>query len=248
MKPSDPRPYVCLDIETGGLDPDAHEILGISAMRLSYGTLEMEASYSALIMPEAPQRVTPEAARINGFCVNKWALRGAVPIQEALRQLWRLFGGLHRCDMVAHNAAFDAEFLEVAYARLKSKDGTPTPAPWALRLCTLQACKLLGLRDLSLRGCCRAFGVRFDPRSAHCAEYDAARVADLLRALHRHDARRPLTDRAHADSPGVCEHCGAALVWRRRVPLDASTLTPHRLTCPDAHRWSRLARVAQAES
>ena len=240
-RPSEPRPIVCLDLETGGLNPEFHEILSIAAIRLDPHTLEEQARLLVHVAPERPDRVDAKAAQINGYTPEEWARRGAVPLREAMRQLWRIFGGLWKCDAIGHNAAaFDALFLVRAFAAFNQ------PVPWVLMMDSLCLAKAIGLRDCSLRGMCRAFSVPFDPKAAHDALYDTERVCEILRSVRRADGRRPAapTDK---DRPGVCEHCEAALVWRGRVPLDAASLKPHRDTCPHAEKWSRYAKRQAAE-
>lgn len=245
MKPSDPRPIICLDVETGGLDPRAHEILSIAAIRLDCVSLEEQARYVAHVHPERPDRVEPAARRVNGYSPEAWAAAGAVPLREAMRGLYRISGGPGRCDVAAHHAAFDLGFVSRALLALNPEQ----PPLFALSLCTLQLAKLLGWRDLSLRGACRTLHVPYERGLAHRAEYDAERVALILRALRRSRATDRHTDRSDSiERPGQCEHCGALLIWRGGTPYDAgSPRIPHRTTCPHAHVWSRRARMAAAE-
>lgn len=236
---SDPRPIIAIDTETGGLSPDTAELLSVAAIRLDPNTLEERGRWSAYIMPERPDRVDARAAALNGFSVDRWRDRGARPLVDVMRSFWRFCGGKSGCDIAAHNAPFDVGFLTAALRAVRAPS-----APWVLELDTVALCRLLGVKNLSLRGCCAAFGVPYSRAAAHDALYDAERVALLIQALRSRDARRPLPTRAHADSPGICEHCQAALVWRRNTPLDAATLQPHRLTCPHASKWSPAARRA----
>lgn len=238
---SDPRPVVCLDLETGGLDPHTHPILQIGAVRFSPDLALEQDRMSLYVYPPQGAEVDPEAARVNGYDRAIWAERGAVEIDDALRSLAKFCGGWKiPTDAAAHNGRFDFTFLAHQYAK------RGCDVPWALELCTLSLARALGAPYVSLAGTCRFFGVPHDARKAHDALYDAERVALILQAAR--SGRRPARgQRPASQKPAVCEYCSAPLVWIRDTPHNPADKTPHRTTCPSAHRWSSRAR-AEAEA
>lgn len=237
---SDPRPIVCLDLEAGGLDPAVHPILQIGAIRLDpTWTLEQD-RLSLYVLPPRGAPIDPKAQAVNGYDRALWLERGAIELDDALRQLARFSGGWRiPTDAAAHNGrAFDFQFLSREYLR------RGCDSPWALELDTLHLARALGAPVVSLAQTCRFFSVQHDRRKAHEALYDAERVALILQAARRD--RAPSREAPKAWQKPVCEHCGAALIWARSTPFNAdSPKTPHRETCPLAHIWSRRAREAQ---
>ncbi len=100
--------YTVFDTETTGLEPSAGDrIISIGAVRIVNGRLLKQEVYEQLV---DPQRSVPrDSVRIHG--IEAAALAGQPTLREALP-------GFHRfCEdtvLVAHNAAFDMRFLELA--------------------------------------------------------------------------------------------------------------------------------------
>jgi DNA polymerase-3 subunit epsilon len=100
--------YTVFDTETTGVEPSAGDkIISIGAVRIVNGRLLKSEVYEQLV---DPQRTVPrESVRIHG--IESRALAGQPVLREILP-------GFHRfCEdtvLVAHNAAFDMRFLELA--------------------------------------------------------------------------------------------------------------------------------------
>ena len=117
MKTTD---LVFIDIETTGLDPHKNEIIEVAALRVQQDWSNPESpvftelgSYTAKIKPIHLEHADPVALRVNGYIASEW--KNAVPLSEALTELMRLANG---AIMVAHNVAFDSEFLNAKFAEL----------------------------------------------------------------------------------------------------------------------------------
>ena len=100
--------YTVFDTETTGLEPTAGDrIVSIGAVRIVNGRLLKREVYEQLVDPQRP--ISRESVRIHG--IRSADLTGQPRLGEALP-------GFHRfCEdtvLVAHNAAFDMRFLELA--------------------------------------------------------------------------------------------------------------------------------------
>lgn len=106
--------FVAFDLETTGVLPGVDKIVEIGAVRFINGTVD--AVYSTLVDPGIP---IPEAAsRVNGITNDMVAGK---PVVESLLPSFAEFCGDD--PMVAHNAAFDFQFLVADVKRFES------PAP-----------------------------------------------------------------------------------------------------------------------
>ncbi len=102
--------YTVFDLETTGLEPSAGDrIISIGAVRIVNGRVLAHEVYEQLVDPQRP--VSRESVRIHGIRTRD--LQGEPTLSEVLP-------GFHRfCEdtvLVAHNAAFDMRFLELAEA------------------------------------------------------------------------------------------------------------------------------------
>jgi DNA polymerase III epsilon subunit-like protein len=96
------------DVETGGLDPDRHDIIDIACVRTDPTGKTVLDEYSSRIIPVRP--VDAAAARVNGYTAEKWAA-GAVPLNTAMVHVLKV---ARDCLFTAHNVSFDWSFLEAA--------------------------------------------------------------------------------------------------------------------------------------
>ncbi len=160
--------FAVVDVETSGLSTRKHRILQIGVVTvLADGTVVDE--WSTLVRLRRPwSRVGPR--RVHG--ITRRALRGAPPARVVLGELAaRLDGAL----FTAHNAAFDAAFLERAAARegvlLRLRP----------RLCTLEMSRYLDPdRQLThgLAAVCARYDITIERH--HDALSDARATAAIL--------------------------------------------------------------------
>ena len=94
---------LCLDTETGGLDPAEDALVEVAWCE--FGTDD----YHSLILPHDPLLVGEFARKINGYDERrlddpwKWATRD---------EIWRLRAALNGATLVGANIAFDEAFLK----------------------------------------------------------------------------------------------------------------------------------------
>lgn len=167
-------PIVVLDTETTGLDPRlGHRIVEIGALRLE--NWRPVAEISQLVQPG--RKLDPGASRVHGIYDED--LVGQPAFAEIAGDLLALMDG---ALLVAHNAAFDAGFVDMefhlgGYAR---DDHGPMPAnPW---LCTLQlARRRFHFGRNNLGAVARQLNIRVD--TAHRALADVYTTAAILKRM-----------------------------------------------------------------
>ena len=118
---SKPVPLVCVDLETGGRNPHRNPILEIGC-RVGYRRWTSEDGWvflprneftlSVRIQPEDGQEIEQEAAQVNGYTAEGWAV--AKPLKDVLPQLAVLLG---KGSLLGHNFLFDVLFLKEAFFR-----------------------------------------------------------------------------------------------------------------------------------
>lgn len=107
--------FIAFDLETTGTLPGVDRIVEVGAVRFVDG--KVEAVYSTLVDPRTPM---PEAAsRVNGITDDM--LEGK-PVIESLLPSFAEFCGSD--VIVAHNAAFDTQFLTADIKKYESKAPT----------------------------------------------------------------------------------------------------------------------------
>lgn len=106
------KPFVWLDTETTGLDPDKNEVLSIAIVRPKDDGSEIV--YERKLKMERPENAHPKALEVNGYTDEAWA--DAMP-QEAC---WREIADLQllsECIVAGQNVRFDAGFLNASFKR-----------------------------------------------------------------------------------------------------------------------------------
>ena len=158
--------YAVLDVETTGLRPSWHDrIVEIAIVQVSDAG-EVEAEWCTLVNPE--RDLGPQ--RIHGISAAE--ARQAPRFKDLAGTVAQL---LRERIPVAHNWAFDSEFLAYEFERL----GFSVPIREEAGLCTMHlAGQFLPEAGRSLAACCRTAGVRLV--NAHSALYDARAAAGLL--------------------------------------------------------------------
>jgi DNA polymerase III epsilon subunit-like protein len=104
-------PIIAVDTETGGFDPRVNTLLSVSLVELDRDFLPTR-TLDVFILPDPGKVVTPEAARINGYTPDKWAERGAVGLQAAMKKIAAWMP--RQSEALAHNAGFDKAFVDDA--------------------------------------------------------------------------------------------------------------------------------------
>jgi DNA polymerase III subunit epsilon len=159
------KPWVVVDVETSGTDPDRCRIVSIAALALA-DDCTVETSLVSLIDPGIDD---PGPTSIHGLTAQM--LAGQPRFHDVAAQLVTLLRGR---VLVAHNVGFDYAFL-AAEAR---KTGVVLPVDSVM--CTVElATRLdLGVDNLKLATLARHFGV---PQSRpHDALDDATVLARIL--------------------------------------------------------------------
>ena len=103
-----------LDVETTGLMPGHHEMVDIGLVLTDLEGVEV-ARFFRRIMPPNPERLSPEAAAMNGFSVERWGKLGAVSVGQAVKEIERFLRETPKQRnvlLVAYNVAFDAAFID----------------------------------------------------------------------------------------------------------------------------------------
>ena len=179
MAPS-PRPVCWVDLETTGTRAGHHEIVQIAAIQTSPDLRDELRYYHARVIPAHPERMSPGAARVNGYDEKLW-LATAIDLDSALAALSPLLDG---AQIGGHNVAFDRAFLTAAY-RAWPERRRPR---WAYSLLDTAS---LGYRHVvsgrvarpGLELLCGAEGVSLTRDDAHDARQDIRATLELARRL-----------------------------------------------------------------
>ncbi len=105
------RTQLCfIDVETTGARFGFHEVIDIGAVRTSPDGLEVIDRWSTRVLPQFPERITKQAAQLNGFDEVAWiSASGSTP------SLWLDFARFASgCRPVCHNPSFDRAFIMLA--------------------------------------------------------------------------------------------------------------------------------------
>lgn len=175
---------VVVDLETGGFNARTDALLEISAVILDMdddGILKPVETHSFHLDPFEGANIEQSALDFIGIDLES-PERDAFPEEIALPELFRAIRKAikkHSCTravMVAHNAHFDLGFLNAAVERCGLKRNPFHPFS-CLDTATLGG---LAYGQTVLAKACQAAGIEFDNKSAHSAEYDAEKTADLF--------------------------------------------------------------------
>ena len=175
---------VVIDIETGGFNARTDAVLQIGAVLVDMddeGFLQPQRHLFYEISPFEGANMEAAALAFNGIDPHA-SSREAVSEQNALQDLFRHVRRAvktHRCTraiLVGHNANFDHSFLMQASERCDIKRNPFHP------FSTLDTVSLSALAygQTVLAKACEAASVAFDSQSAHAADYDADRTAELF--------------------------------------------------------------------
>ena len=104
--------FAFLDCEFGGLDPELHDITEIAVIATDYRLAELWAREWKV--RARAERITPEAAEIQGYDPAVWAAE-ARPLREVLGELAGLLPKGKVVVPAGQNVRMDVQFLERAY-------------------------------------------------------------------------------------------------------------------------------------
>ncbi|MGE0527693.1 MAG: PolC-type DNA polymerase III [Bdellovibrionales bacterium] len=157
--------FIAFDLETTGTLPGVDRIVEIGAVRFVNG--EPEAVFSTLVDPQRP--IPPGASRVNG--ITDEMVAGKPQVETLLEPLSEFCGD----DLlVAHNAAFDFQFLVSEYKRCEIR------TPRGLVLCSYLMSKKVfpGLANYKLGTLTQH--LKIESTGFHRAEEDATYCAKLF--------------------------------------------------------------------
>ena len=104
--------FAFMDCEFGGLDPELHDITEIAVILTDYRLAEL-ASREWKIRAR-PERITAEAAEIQGYDPAVWAAE-ALPLRQVLGELAALLPKGKVVVPAGQNVRMDVQFIERAY-------------------------------------------------------------------------------------------------------------------------------------
>jgi len=165
----DAATFVVVDVETTGLRPGDARICEIGAVKLR--GLEPLAEFQTLADPGQP--LPPAISQLTGIADRD--LRGSPSPREAVRRFINFAGD---AVLVAHNARFDAGFLDREVEALTGRHiaGPLVDTVWLARRLLVDRAPRVNLRSLAT-----FFGTSVEP--CHRALPDAQATAEILVAL-----------------------------------------------------------------
>lgn len=173
-----------IDVETAGFNHHTDALLEIAAVTLKMdeqGLVHKDQTFHHHVRPFDGANLEKAALEFNGidpYC----ALRGAIAESDAMKDLCKQIrkqqkqAQCQRSVIVAHNAAFDQNFVNAAIARSGIKR-TPFHPFVSFDTTSLAA---LAFGQTVLVKACQAAGLPFDQNEAHSALYDASKTAELF--------------------------------------------------------------------
>ncbi|MCX5762846.1 MAG: 3'-5' exonuclease [Gemmatimonadetes bacterium] len=154
-----------LDVETTGLVPGYHEMIDAGWVITDLDGRVIDSLFIR-IQPEHPERLSPGAARVNGFDSTTWRERHALTTQQAIDSIFafhrRVTAGKHVL-LVTFNSQFDTAFLD---ALLRRGDRSWRELYHYFVLDIPSMAWSLGYRDLTNGALARRLGVADEPRVA----------------------------------------------------------------------------------
>jgi oligoribonuclease (3'-5' exoribonuclease) len=104
--------FAFLDCEFGGLDPDLHDITEVGLILTDYRLVEL-ASREWKVRAR-PERITREAAEMQGYDAAVWATE-ALPVRQVLGEIAALCPKQRKVVPAGQNVRMDVLFLERAF-------------------------------------------------------------------------------------------------------------------------------------
>ena len=171
--------FVCLDIETSGLDATTAELLSVGWVAVRNGRIPLSSAVRLLARPEGE---VGDSATIHGL--TDTAVAGGAPVGHVLD---RVVDALAGRILVVHHAGLDKALLDrLCQSRYGCALAVPVLDTLALAYARRQRRHhVAGLESLRLGDLRAAYGL---PRyAAHDCLVDALATAELLLAMLAHD-------------------------------------------------------------
>ena len=175
---------VVVDLETGGFNPKTDAILEIAACILcmdDFGRIKIAETIAAEVEPFRGSRIEPSSLEFTGIDLDspernpvseKEAITSIfLPVRQELRAT-----DCQRVILVGHNPSFDLSFLNAAIDRVGYKRNPFHPFS-SFDTATLGG---LAFGQTVLARAAQAAGIEWDESSAHSAEYDTVKTAELF--------------------------------------------------------------------
>ena len=175
---------VVVDLETGGFNSKTDAILEIAACILcmdDFGRIKIAETIAAEVEPFKGSRIEPSSLEFTGIDLdsperNPVAEKEAItsiflPVRQELRAT-----DCQRAILVGHNPSFDLSFLNAAIDRVGYKRNPFHPFS-SFDTATLGG---LAFGQTVLARAAQAAGIEWDESSAHSAEYDTVKTAELF--------------------------------------------------------------------
>lgn len=181
-----------VDTETCGLDPNLHDVIEASFLRFSIDSPESFEQYTWYVKATNPETIQEKALKVNGhkkediLHLTKEGKEKYLEPSEAIAQIesWVMSDDMTINDRVlmAHNAAFDSEFLQKMWEKNGAKDTYPFNRKFVID--TLQLTRLIDVctgthrERYNLESLVKDFGVT--KRNAHRAHDDVLMLRDVF--------------------------------------------------------------------
>ena len=178
---------VVVDVETGGFNSKTDAILEIAASIIcmdDFGRLKIAETIAANVVPFQGSRIEPSSLEFTGIDLND-PTRNPIPEKEAVTKIFSPVRqelratDCQRAVLVGHNPAFDLAFLNAAIDRVNYKRNPFHPFS-SFDTATLGG---LAFGQTVLARAVQAAGIEWDESSAHSAEYDTLKTAELFCAI-----------------------------------------------------------------
>ncbi|MDP2789292.1 MAG: 3'-5' exonuclease [bacterium] len=164
-----------IDIETTGLNLIRHEVVEIGCV-VTTPLLEVIEEFELKIKPERVEDADPTSLKISHYNKEDWAQ--AITLEKAIKILSKK---TKDCIMVGQNVAFDAGFLEYAYAKTNLKHEMHYHKLDTIAIAWAKLHREPDLKHFSLREMCLRFGIKNE--RAHTALSDAHATFLLYKKL-----------------------------------------------------------------
>jgi DNA polymerase III epsilon subunit-like protein len=150
-----------VDVETTGTDPRRHSLLSVGVVSIADPT---QTFYGECRIWDGAN-IEQEALNVNGFSAMEAVDQNKQSESDLVKELYKWLPEKSKLIMVAHNAAFDRDFLAEAFKRA---DGI---SPFSFRTIDVHSIVYMHMlrtkkdipQNLSLNNCLKAFGLPPEP-------------------------------------------------------------------------------------